>query len=351
LPPALLAPLWGRAETHLRWRHWYRDVAKAVLLACGVFAFWLVPAAIHMGAAYALEVLGGPITGARQSFMPGIPYWWGNLFLLPFVFLPWSIWPLPWIRLWHIRRQVIDAGLGFCLAWLAPAILVLSLLEDTSAQLLLPVLPAGALVVAYLLFAETLRDYAQEQTLAGMAVPIILLGCLLAVLPKLPQVTFLPSLLWELSPFVGVGVVGVGIALAWLPWRRIEQRVRDIVIVGVMLVIFVILGVASQFDPLYRVEAVARYLSTAQNQNRPIAHVGGYQGQFHFAGRLQQPLEVIQPAETKRWLAWHPQGLLVTYTNAWQPQVPIDAKPAFDAPYHDHRIRIWPASAVLPSSP
>lgn len=351
LPVALLAPLWIKEAPRPNWKHWYSDVSKAVLLGSAILISWLMPAMIKAGAPFALKLLADSIPGPALGLFPPMPQWWGYLFLLPIVLLPWSVMPLLWMRLWHIRKQPVNAGMVFCMLWALPAIALLSLLDVKQPQWLLPVLPAGALVASYLFMDEALREHGRHKTLAGMTLPIIVLGGALAVLSKLPRVEFLPDLLWEISPLVGIGIVAVGIALAWLPLRETRDRVRDTVVIGVLLVVFAVLGVGSQFNDLYQIHDAARYIADAQSRDRPIAHVGDYQGQFQFSGRLQKPLHVIDPTEVKHWTVRYHDGLLVTYSNGWQPPITGAFKPAFESPYGDQMLRIWEAGAVLVSIP
>ncbi len=347
LPAALAAPLWAKEKSGPDWKYWYGDVLKALLLGVALLASWLVPAAISAGAHFASQYLAGSFVRQTLGLFPAIRFWWWYAFLLPFLFLPWSMWPLVWMRLWHIRRRPTDPGIAFCIAWAVPAVVLLSLLPVKQPQFLLPILPAGALFFAYLLLAEELQEVHQHQPLAGMTIPFILLGCALAVIPKLPRVEFLPDLLWELSPFVGIGIAVTGMALAWLPLNEMNHRVRNIASVATLLIVFVVLGIGSQFDHLYSIEAAAQYLGNVQLERRAVAHVGEYQGEYEFAGRLREPLTVIQPEQIGEWLAWNPQGAVVTYSNSWQPHVPANVKPAFETSYRDHTIRVWDSAALL----
>jgi hypothetical protein len=111
--------------------------------------------------------------------------------------------------------------------------------------------------------------------------------------------------------------------------------------------VIALLGVGSQFDQLYGTNQVAKYLANAQRQQRAIAHVGRYDGQFQFAGRLTAPLEVVAAAEAAKWCASHPDGLIVTYTEGWQPRAAARAQPVLEANFRDQRVRIWDARTII----
>jgi len=341
LPVALLAPLWARETPRMAWKHWYVDLAKATALGAAVLCVWLVPAAIKAGLPYVLDWFSGSLTAARLDLLPATQPWWGYLAWLPIICLPWSIWPLLWMRLWHIRREPLNVGLLFCLIGALSMLAVLSLIEVKQPQFLLPLLPLAALVVAYLLMDESLVDIGQEKLLSGMTLPIVLLGGVLAVLPRLPRVEFLPGLLWDLSPFVGIGLVLLGIALAWLPASDVRRRVLDTAVSGALLVVFVILGAGSQFDAFYRLDTVSRYLTDAQTRHRPIAWLGDYQGEFQFSARLLKPLHVIDPSRAQSWSLTHPDGVLIADDPSWQPPGSDGGHPVLEAPYRGRMLRIW----------
>ena len=350
LPLALLAPFWVGSKRKVKWSRWYGKVAKAVVVAAGICIVWAVVVSQRPdGAAYIDSLLTAPLMGAGLEFFASSRPWWWYLALVPVVTLPWSIFPLVWMRLWHIRREKIDSGLAFCLFWAWPTIVVLSLMTLKQPQLLLPLLPAFALGMAYLLLDEDLVVHGQGSVFSSMAFPIVFLGGTLAALPGLPRVEALPSMLWELSPFIGITIAFVGIALAWLPVTGGTERVMNLTVGGISLLVLVILSIGSQFDGLYRANEAAAYLANAERQQRPIAHVGPYDGRFQFAGRLKNSLEVIDGAGAAQWSARHPEGLVVTYTAGWQPRIAGLDKPAFEAPYRDQQVRIWKAGSLLKS--
>jgi hypothetical protein len=184
-----------------------------------------------------------------------------------------------------------------------------------------------------------------------MTIPIVVLGGALAILPKLPRVEFLPAPLWELSPFVGIGIMIAGIALAWIPGQEIRQRAADMIIAGVLLVVFAMLGVGWQFDSHYRLDAVGHFLANAQAQNRPVAYVGDYRGEYQFSGRLLEPLQTITPAQAESWSATHPDGMLVSFTHVWQPRGADTMRPALETAHRGQTLRIWYAGADLAQAP
>ncbi len=348
LPSVLLLPLWASGHTRPQAGSWYADVLKAALLALVIVGLAIFVLVGKGGGGYMLSLFSGPLPAAPLNLFSSTRPWWWYLAALPVVLLPWSIFPLVWMRFWHIRREQTDPGLSFCLFWAWPAIIVLSVLGAKQPQFLLPVIPAFALGMAYLLLAEKLTHVRGDSVFSSMAFPIIMLGGVLAAVPGLPQVEALPDLLWEpRTVFIGLAIAGVGILLAWLPLAEMRQRITNIAAGGVGVLVIALLAIGSQFDKLYGVDQIASHLANAARQERAIAHVGPYAGQFQFAARLTTPLAVIDVTEVPAWCAEHPNGMVITYTDVWQPRAATQASPVLEAPFRDQRVRIWDAGTII----
>lgn len=346
VPVALLAPLWTRGTPRMPWRYWYADILKAIVLSLAIFAAWAVPAAARAKLATIAPLLTAPLaTHALDLYSASGPWWW-YLLLLPVLAFPWSLWPLPWMRLWHIRREPIGNGLLFCMLWAVPVIALLSIFDVKQPQFLLPLVPAFFLAAGWLLLDEEHATQDHSRLASTMIFPLLALGGLLAVLPGLPRVPYLPEFLWQLSPFVGVGIIGIGVAVGWLPIPVLETRISNMAVTVVVLTALALLAAGWELNPNYELSGAARVIETAQRQGQPVAHVGAYAGQFQFAGRLAQPLEVLEPEGVAAWLAAHPDGLLVTYTGSWQPHAPPGAAPLYEQPYGDTSLRLWQAAAL-----
>lgn len=345
LPVAAAAPLWARAGgPRIVWRHWYADLAKALGIATVLLGAWLFAAAKTAGLAYVIRWLSSSLGLLKLEELAGVQPWWGLWPWLPVVFLPWSLLPLLWIRLWHIRHAPLDAGLSFCLSWVWLPLLALVALGLPQPQWWLPLLPAGALAVSWLWLNKDLIDVGARNGLAGMSLPLVVLGAALLVVPKLPRVEGLPGFLWGLSPLAGLGVVALGVVLAFLPQTEIRRRLRETALVNGLIVVLAVLVAGSQLDARLRVNDIALWLAQVQAQHRPVAVVGEYRGEFQFPGRLREPPRVLDAAEAEHWAAWHPDGVLVALSAAWQPRAA--APPLFETPWRDRTLRVFEARAV-----
>jgi 4-amino-4-deoxy-L-arabinose transferase-like glycosyltransferase len=349
LPVALLAPLWARSPKP-RWKHWYGDFFKATAVALVCFGAWAAALGVAEGGPQAARLLFNSWKGLPLDLFAREQPWWWYAFAAPLAFLPWSVLPLAWMHLWHIRREPLDDGFTFCLTWIVMPLLVLSLLPVKQPQYLLALLPAGALLTSRLLLADGLRSVHEDKGFAGMAIPLILCGGVLMVLPRLPRVDFLPQVLWQQSPLLGLAIIGVGIVAGWLRLKDVHKRVIDLVAINVLLVTFVLLATARPFNAKYPLADIGRLLAQAEAQGQPIALAGEYRGEFHFAGRLRAPLSQLAPERVESWAAAYPNGVLVTRMDGWQPRTATPLTPLLETPFNDSRVQILSAQDLLNAS-
>lgn len=347
LPVALLAPLWTRGTPTMPWKYWYADIGKATFLGLALFAAWLVPAAGRVPVATLAPVLFAPVATHALDLYAGARPWWWPLALLPVMAFPWSLWPLPWLRLWHIRREPISNGLAFCMTWIAVTAALALALSWRQPQLLLPMVPAMLLIAAWLVLDERHAGHDHSRLLSTMIFPLMLLGALLAVLPKLPHVDWLPDFVWQMSPLIGVAVIGVGVAVGGLPMPALEKRVTNMTTTVTVLTTLALLALGWQFNAGFDTSQVASRIGDAQQRDQPVAFVGPYAGQFHFAGRLSHPLELLQPDEADIWVAAHPQGLIVSRTELWQPRA-AGVQPLYTQESDDGRLALWSVATLQP---
>ena len=345
LPVLLLAPMWATQERGQAWAAWYSILILSVVFAIGVWVAWAVTA----GQLLELNWQQAIVAGSRmQSLMMFYEYgaWWWYLFLIPMVFFPWSVWPLGWMRLWYVRSEKLDGGIVLCLIWGIPAVLLLSLLPVRQPQLLLPLFPAYAMVMVRLLLHDDLRAKGENSFFGGMTFPVIAIGGLLAILPGLPRVPYLPELLWEMSPFIGVAIATLGIVLSWVPTMDTGKRIGSIAVTTMFAVVAGNFIIGQQFSNRYDSIDLNVFLYQAEQEGKAIAQVGPYHGEFHYAARLTRPLTVLRKDNLLFWAANHPDGIVLTYSNRWQPANYHNITPLFETPHGSATLRIWDALTI-----
>lgn len=346
LPVAILAPAWADPDANIRLRAWYGKVFFVVIVALAVCVYWWWHTSGGQEPSWDAWLATWLLPQTATYFSTAMP-WWGYLLLLPFAFLPWSAWPLVWMRFWHIRKEKTSRGLVFAMAWGIPMLALLCLVEPRQPHFMLPLFPAFALVITYLLFDDDLADSHEDSYLASMSLPVILLGGLLAVLPRLPQIEFLPQLLWQLPPWAGIAVALIGVALGWLPSQRIPVRMTNMAVMGVVAVTITTVVAGLQLNSIMSVDEVASKLLQAEQDGQPVAIVGEYHGQYHFAGRLTGRFEQLQPTTIIDWVNKNPDGLLLAYNETWQQQGRLIAPaPLYRGIQGNQAVMIWQVGSI-----
>lgn len=90
---------------------------------------------------------------------------------------------------------------------------------------------------------------------------------------------------------------------------------------------------------------MSRFIAQAQAEGRPVAFVGKYHDQFHFYGRLTQPIEEISWRELHAWAKDHPNGLIIdTFAKTPPPEF---ATSVFQQPYRGQILLVAAASDVM----
>ncbi len=369
LAVAVLAPWWGRGERPaagaaglpdrrgvgwLAWSGWYAGLLAALALAAAVALAWALPAAATGGPRYAEAIL---LTQTEErivhSFAHRRPWWW-YLPLLPAMLAPFSLWPALWRAAW--RRRPAGPGVRFCLAWLVPCFAVLLLVSGKQPHYLLPLLPACALLIAFLMpAAEALRRPGDLAPLLGL---LALLGAAIAAAPLLAGHLGLPGWLRDVQPLAGLVLLAL-LALFANPvlFPRLhqggnaERRTLAFTLLSVVLVVAAHAGFAEVARRGYDLRPLALYLRGLEDQGRPLVYVGDYHGQFGFQGRLRRPLAEVTAREVDAWLRDHPGGRAV----AARRQIPPN-RTHFDYVqlYRESFLAVWgnaPGPHTAPAGP
>jgi len=319
LPVALLAPWW---RPGLAWKRWYGGILLAVLGGAAIALAWAIPAAIQGGEEYRRMIFWGQTANRMvDSFAHKRPFWW-YLPLLPILFFPWLLWPGLWRRCVALKREGLDDGLRFCLAWLLPVFVFFSLISGKQIHYLVPLFPAFALFSGRLL---------KQAETAGMWLPALLAGGLGATLVYY-ALNGIPGKLemWEALPWwPGAALL---MAAAWAVWwgRDSARRLVALALLGAGLYVAALLFASGNLWQRYDVHAMAGEIRKLQDRGIAVANNGFYHAQFNFIGRLEQPVaELLEPTEIGPWFDVHPDGMLIVYDD---PR-PGEAAPAFIQPY------------------
>lgn len=342
LPVATLAPLWHPQRQRLQWKGWYTGLLAAVAIGSVIALSWAVPAALQGGSGYAKAIFWGQSAGRLvDSFAHRRPFYW-YLPLLPLVLFPWSLWPPLWRALETLRRNG-DWPTRLLLAWIIPTFAGFSLISGKQAHYLLPLFPGFALLAARGL--EDVCDHRGWRDQWPICAVMLLIAGILLWVPLRADAYHLPGWVAAISPFTALAVAACALFLL-LPIRTLEGQTRTLAGVTIALVAVLLTGIGGQAAPYYDLRGAARFIATAQDCNRPIAHVGKYHDSFQFLGRLTQPVAVISPDQVLTWARTHPRGILVAYF-AHRLQEKGAAVPLYSQPYRSQWLTIWAAAVIV----
>jgi 4-amino-4-deoxy-L-arabinose transferase-like glycosyltransferase len=345
--PWLLGPLWNDwAGTHRA--RWYGRGLLAFLLGFAMLLAWALPAGFAGGEAYRQRLFFTQTAGrVVNAFDHARPVWWYVL-ALPLLLFPFSGWPRAWVALALLRRP-LDAGVRFALCWVVPVFVVFSLISGK--QLYYP-LPEFAGVV--LLLAGAIVSLRERRPVlshsrwlgtwplaaAGMALAVFLF-----VLPWLVHGGYLHGEWFDTTVNYSRSFSVVFLLLGALLLVRGRGEMRRLAFAGLLGTLAINTLFTLTLWPRYDLTPTAGLLGAADGQNRAIGYAGVYEGQFHFAGRLQHPIAELHGAQAVEAFArTHPNGLIVTRAER------LDANdlryPLLVQPFRSSWVVVWPARSL-----
>ena len=313
----LLGP-WWRPWARAHRGAWYGQGILAILAGIAMLLAWALPAAWIGGPVYR-ELLLFHQTAGRvvDAFAHARPFWW-YLPLLPLLLFPFSLWPRIWAAMGSLGRP-FEPGQRFLMAWLIPVFVAFSLVSGKQAYYPLPEL-GGLSVLSVFAIARMRerhphRDGSPWLTPWPLALFSLLLALILFALPWLRDNGYLGhdyALRAVSTHSASFGVLYLLLA-AGLMWRG-RGELRRIALAGMIGVVTANALFTLTLWHDYDLRRISRLLAEAQARGTPIANIGMYEGQFHFLGRLTQPITPLDnDALLRAWIAAHPMGWVLAY--------------------------------------
>lgn len=350
-PAALLAPFWVAQRPSAWWR-WYGGFVLAVLGGSAIGLAWAVPAALHGSREFAYMLFLGQTTQrVVEAAWHERPFWW----YVPLSFLllfPWLWWP-SFFRSLFARGVWREPGTRFCVASLVPVFVAFSAISGKQPHYLLPLIPIFALLLGRLLVAASEGRRFADTRLARLP-PLALafaLGLGLAVAALAPErvIAWRPRLaeVLPLGPTALIGALALaalGLAVALDRPRGATARVGSLAGLTAALVVAAHLAVFPAMRPRFDVTSVAIELAKAQAESRPIAITYDYHGQYHFVGRLTQPIYASTKDDVLAWARANPNGVVVDYRSEDPASYPV--RPPFVEEYRGRFVVLWPAAEI-----
>lgn len=352
--PWLLGPLWNDWAAQHRAR-WYGRGVLALLLGGAMLLAWAIPAGVAGGDAYRQRLFFTQTAGrvvdklaqGKNLQNHAQPFWF-YLLWLPVLLFPFSGWPRMWTALACLRRP-LEPGLRFALCWLVPAFVVFSLISGKQLYYPLPELGGIALLMAGAI--AVLRERRPALAANGwlgtwpLGAGGIVFGVLLFALPALVSGNHLHGEWAEAaapySRYFGMAFLLLG-ALLLLRGRGELRRLAVAGLLGVFILnVLFTLTLWQRYD----LRPTAHLLAAAEQAGRPIAYMGNYEGQFHFEGRLAQPIaELFGDEALQKFARQHPEALVVAHTS--KPDANDLRYALLVQPFRSSWLVVWPAASL-----
>ncbi|MCK5445796.1 MAG: glycosyltransferase family 39 protein [Rhodospirillaceae bacterium] len=363
LPVYLFAPWWGKRLTNAPkqgWLGWYVAVLAAFAIGLGISLSWAIPAAIKGGPEYRDAIFVGQAAGRMvKSFAHQRPPWW-FLQYFPLILLPWFAWPRLWraigfVKSWRagsgLKAALSDGGVRFLSVWFGITLLAFSAISGKQLHYLLPEFPALALIAAFLL-SKTAHGNDMATSDPGHGRSHRIPALILAVLATLPLIAWaalpviggytnqIPGWAYEAQPLWMVPAVVVALAAAWTRMPDFGGEARLLAICSATLVVFLTMAASPALKFAYDLSLPAQLVASWQQQDRAIAYVGKYHGEFHFLGRLEKPIVALDShKQAPGWAKEHPKGILISTLRANE----IKFDPIAVFPYRGRFLVMWEA--------
>jgi 4-amino-4-deoxy-L-arabinose transferase-like glycosyltransferase len=352
--PWLLGPLWSEWARGHRAR-WYGAGVLALLLGGAMLLAWALPAGLVGGDAYRERLFFTQTAGrvvdklseGKDLQNHSEPFWF-YLLWLPVLLFPFSGWPRVWVAVAGLRRP-LESGLRFALCWLLPSFVVFSLISGKQLYYPLPelagvaLLMAGAIAVLRERRATLANHYALGTWPLGVAG--IAFALLLFVVPMLVDHAVVKAD-WAstIAPYSRYFSV-IFLLLGSLLLMRGRGELRRLAVAGLIGVFALNALFTLTLWPRWDLRPSAELLSRAQQAGHPLAFMGSYAGEFHFAGRLTQPItELYGDQALAEYARVHPDALVVDRPDQLSP---ADLRYALLAqPFRSSWVVIWTASSL-----
>ena len=111
------------------------------------------------------------------------------------------------------------------------------------------------------------------------------------------------------------------------------------------MVVLIHVFIVSEAASFYDVRNASRLLNGWERAGYPLAYVNTYHGQFHFLGRLQNPMVEVASDKIGVWANENPTGRIVS-VHELKALDTSQTKPIYMAPYRGRILTIWSAKRI-----
>lgn len=361
---ALLAPLWGAALAEQPdgdqspphgWRNWYIGVLAGSGLSIAIVAGWFgwMLAADFATVDFLIQRYWSPVMTTAPAIVAvgkiADTPWWHFLLIVCGMLLPWVAWPPAWRALLGVVQLVRDGGARLSMIWIVSVLLPVIVLPNQKLANLVLILPAMAMVMAFLIFhradKEAKNASASRSGETGIGLMLVLAGAGVVVAPYSGVVFKLSWWVPELAGSWGVLLILLGVATAYAMPRLVDLRMMAIAVIASLAVVVAYLVVEPLNRDYFDTRPVASYVSEQISGGSVVAFAGFYGGELDFVARLNDKLPVLAPDDpigTAAWVAGNPDAIIAQLVD----NLPPETQTLESFPYGNRYIVFWSGEAV-----
>jgi hypothetical protein len=200
---------------------------------------------------------------------------------------------------------------------------------------------AGAILISSL----TKKDFlAGRWDVLPYVILLFLIGSIISSAPEIGYLLDLSEWTNEINRWWALPLIVFGAIMLIRPAKKGFRRLLSISIISPLLIIVLFGMLKPVMSKGYDLRKISMYLGKMQRQGYVIANYGKYHGQFHFLGKLKQPIIETGDGSINEWLIRNPKAKVISVQNKIGTQIP---KPDFIQKYRGKYILVWDRSLLM----
>ena len=195
----------------------------------------------------------------------------------------------------------------FCMLWLIPPFILLSMIESKQLHYLLPLLPPLAIVIAHSLATESNPGTKHYRFVAIFYIFLALAFLTMFVLQyHIKQSGWIYEVPYWWTP---VALLSGVLLITGKIYHKYPVALPAITTLIIIFSFYICTLLATR--PFTSIDHVSKILADLQEKNIPVAHIGSHREQFEFPGRLKKPLDKVERDNVTAWAKDHPDGYVI----------------------------------------
>jgi hypothetical protein len=203
----------------------------------------------------------------------------------------------------------------FLMACIVPALIFMSAVGGKQVHYILPLVPPLALLGAWGLSRVQARSQEWLWTFAPYALGFAGLAALPAILHRTQMHEAAADELWSrlsgINPLWYLAGAALSLMLSFALRGSLTRQAAAMAASSVLVLISLALQFPNNLDKLYDLESLATALHPYEKA--PVGFAGRYLGEIGYAARQRRKIEVVSERGVEKWLAAHPEGVVVVH--------------------------------------